>query len=116
MRKAILSLTDLTPSKRMTLTLLAASLVGMVVLFGVGLRTAQTQTGDENSHAFLYDSTNGMKDLGTLGGTNSYAYGINDSGQVVGYSDTANSGPHAFLYDSTNGMKDLGTLGGTNSY
>ena len=89
MRKAILSLTDPTANKRTTLTLLAACLVGMALLLGVGIRSAETQTGGENSHAFLYDSTNGMKDLGTLGGTNSYAYSINDSGQVVGYSDTA---------------------------
>ena len=43
-------------------------------------------------HAFM--STNGaLVDLGTLGGGNSYAYGINDSGVVVGY-----SGGAAFVY------------------
>ena len=56
-----------------------------------------------------------MLDLGTLGGTYSSAYGINDSGQVVGYSNTAGGDYHAFLYDST-AMTDLGTLGGTYSY
>jgi Tfp pilus assembly protein PilN len=44
MRKAVLSLTVLTASKRMMLTLFAACLVGMALLFGVGLRTAETQT------------------------------------------------------------------------
>jgi probable HAF family extracellular repeat protein len=209
MRKAILSLTDLTPSKRMTLTLLAACLLAMVALFGLGLRTAETQTtpsyykvqalgtlpgatyspptsvplgindfghvvgyasfstayydssywypiyhaflykdgvmkdlgslgatainnsgqvagsfdyaGDwTSSHAFLYDSTNddstnGMQDLSTLGGTNSYGNGINDSGEVVGYSYTAgDQNYHAFLYED-GVMKDLGTLGGSHS-
>ena len=56
-----------------------------------------------------------MTDLGTLGGTNSYAQGINTSGQVVGDSYTP-SGliVHAFLY-SAGAMTDLGTLGGTSS-
>lgn len=50
-------------------------------------------------------------DLGTLpGGTNSDAKGINDSGEIVGGSDTANGASHAFLL-RRNKMLDLGTLG-----
>jgi probable HAF family extracellular repeat protein len=67
-----------------------------------------------DGHAFLWDPTNGMQDLGTLpGGTHSGALGINSSGQVVGSSDLAGSSfSHAFLWEGTNGMKDLGTLPG----
>ncbi len=54
-------------------------------------------------------------DLGTLGGNNSSAAGINASGQVVGYSTTASGTQHAFLY-SRGVMQDLGTLGGDSSY
>ncbi len=55
-------------------------------------------------------------DLGSLGGSYTYAQGINDAGQVAGGGGTANnSAEHAFLY--ANGqIKDLGTLGGTYSY
>lgn len=53
--------------------------------------------------------------LGTLGGANSYAYGLSDNGKVVGYSETSAGDKHAFLWD--NGvMSDLGSLGGTRSY
>jgi probable HAF family extracellular repeat protein len=44
-------------------------------------------------------------DLGTLGGANSYGYGINSSGHVTGFSDSPLQ-RHAFLYDGTS-MKDL---------
>jgi probable HAF family extracellular repeat protein len=53
-------------------------------------------------------------DLGTLGGGDSRAEGINDSGQVVGDSETAGGQRLAFLW--TDGvMQDLGTLGGSHS-
>ena len=38
-----------------------------------------------------------------------YAYGINDSGQVVGYSESA-SGNLAFVWDQANDMQDLNSL------
>lgn len=57
-------------------------------------------------------------DLGTLGGSDSYATAINNAGQIVGRFDTANgSGPtHAALWNGTTAT-DLGTLlGGSYSY
>ncbi len=40
-----------------------------------------------------------ITDLGTLGGTHSEAYGINDLGQVMGFSDTASGDTHATLWN-----------------
>ena len=55
-------------------------------------------------------------DLGTLGGTRSYANAVNDSGQVVGESTTAgDASTHAFSWTQAGGMVDLGTLGGSSS-
>lgn len=54
-------------------------------------------------------------DLGTLGGSQSGAWGINGLGQVVGNSRTASGVKHAFLWTAEGGMEDLGTLGGSQS-
>ena len=41
-----------------------------------------------------------MVDLGTLGGSQSFAVAVNDHGQVVGYSHTAGDAEsHATLWD-----------------
>ncbi len=53
-------------------------------------------------------------DLGTLGGLSSYAYDINDVGQIVGYARTTGGNDHAFLWQA-GAMSDLGTVNGGNS-
>ena len=66
-------------------------------------------------HAFVWSESAGMRDVGTLGGRNSQAWGINNLGEVVGGSDVRGDKAHAFLWRPGRGMQDLGTLGGRNS-
>jgi probable HAF family extracellular repeat protein/T5SS/PEP-CTERM-associated repeat protein len=66
-------------------------------------------------NAFLWaDSI--MANLGDLSGRGSWAYDINDAGQVVGGSSDASGNFHAFRWQQSGGMQDLGTLGGPSSY
>ena len=69
-----------------------------------------TLTADDFGTIHAFANINGiMHDLGTLGGTSSGALGVNDSGDVVGFSNTGAGGNHAFLY--RNGlMIDLNSL------
>jgi probable HAF family extracellular repeat protein len=53
-----------------------------------------------------------MTDIGDLGGNSAVAYGINDSGVVVGAAYLANGEIHPFAYRNGH-MVDLGTLGST---
>ena len=71
-----------------------------------------------NGTAFLYSSTTGMMSLGRLHPTDTYstALGINNRGQVVGWSgtnpdfySTSGNGVRAFLY-SDGVMQDLNSL------
>ena len=63
------------------------------------------------AHAVLWQNGS-VIDLGNLGGAlNNLATGINERGDVIGFSDLAGDATsHAFLWTKHNGMQDLGTL------
>ena len=68
-----------------------------------------------DTHAFFWQKQGGIRDLGTLpGGDYSAAFAINDSGVVVGTSNTSTS-TRAFTWTLTHGLSDLGTLPGANA-
>lgn len=64
---------------------------------------------EQGRRAYISDSVNGIRNLGTLGANQddfnnrsaSEAYAINDKGEVVGTSG------NVFLWDNTNGLQDL---------
>jgi probable HAF family extracellular repeat protein len=67
---------------------------------------------DHSCVGFIWTERNGMSPLPTLGGDAGFAHGINDKGQVVGWSYTAANEVHAFVWTSKDGIVDLGTLPG----
>lgn len=54
-------------------------------------------------------------ELGTFGGANSRAFGINERVDITGTAQTTNGAFHAFLWRQGK-LEDLGTLGGRNSF
>lgn len=82
----------------------------------LGQVVGESRTASGEQRAFLWDPRQGLIDLGTLR-FGSHAYGINDHGQVVGYS-TLSAIPniqHAFIWNAEEGMQSLGTLPGRTS-
>jgi probable HAF family extracellular repeat protein len=67
-----------------------------------GVAVGFTSAANQDLHGFRWDvDGNGRiipTDLGTLGGGSSSAYGINDSGWIVGDSETADFRSHAVLW------------------
>jgi probable HAF family extracellular repeat protein len=52
-----------------------------------------------------------MKDLGTLGGSNSLARGITDAGQIVGSANlSGDTIAHAFTWTTKSEMQDLNNM------
>jgi probable HAF family extracellular repeat protein len=63
-------------------------------------------------HAFLWDETNGISDLGAMERQNSFAHAINNNGVVTGYTMDPPFNGEPFIWDAVNGMRALPTLGG----
>ena len=75
-----------------------------------------------------------ISDLGTLGGSQSFAQAINNRGQITGLATNGTSDPYSFFYlflhnlfkngtqtrgflwDEDEGMQDIGTLGGPDAF
>jgi probable HAF family extracellular repeat protein len=67
------------------------------------------------SHAFIWQSGLGMRDLGNLGSSKTTARAINSTGQVVGDGYTAAGVDDAWLWQKSTGMTDLNSMLPTNS-
>jgi probable HAF family extracellular repeat protein len=80
---------------------------GMLALFVAGFCAA-------SAHQAMAATPYRVTDLGTLGGTFSFASGINANGQVTGAAETDDGAMHAFLYNG-GALIGLGTLGGSSS-
>jgi len=65
--------------------------------------------------AFVWSETNGIQDIGTLGGNFSFANALNSSGQVTGYSETASGNERAFVWNVGMGMQEIISPTGTSS-
>lgn len=72
------------------------------------------QTGKD--HGFIWDTRHGFIDIGTLGGSITYVYDMNDFGQIVGGSECSSVSlvdgrkeQHAFIWQD-GFMSDLGSL------
>jgi probable HAF family extracellular repeat protein len=92
-------------------------ILATVVFAGLGFGTSASA----QYHSYLIDlNSKTITDIGTLDSTGPNDYsaprGINNAGQVVGWSYTVSGAQHAFITgpDGTS-MRDLGTLGGFNS-
>lgn len=74
---------------------------------------------DGSTRGFIFDLINGFLDLGTLGGGNIWVEDMNESGQVVGYSETGKMSclrrnfkeVHAFVWKNGD-LEDLDALKG----
>jgi probable HAF family extracellular repeat protein len=89
--------------------------IGLIGTSSGGMAVSDTNqvvgAGDADSlgylQAFIWQSTTGLRWLGSLGGNYSAANGVNASGTVVGVSNTGTNTQHAFVWTAAAGMQDL---------
>jgi probable HAF family extracellular repeat protein len=73
----------------------------------------------QNLHGFMWEKGI-MRDIGTLGGSCTFTYALNNRGQIVGQSTLAGDAEsHPYIWDPERGLTDLfsrGRLGGSYGY
>ncbi|HKO51741.1 MAG TPA: hypothetical protein VJV79_28720 [Polyangiaceae bacterium] len=82
----------------------------------VGYSSTQISPDLGALHAFKWQRHTGMVDLGTLGGENSFAIGVNDRDQVAGNAQAPDGYHYAVVWDAQGRIHNLGTLGGRDSH
>lgn len=73
----------------------------------VNFATCINDLGEMAGHDTFWNSDGTTVDLGDLGGGGTFAYDINNSGQVAGVSSTQDNVNHAFIWDEQSGIQDL---------
>ncbi len=80
-----------------------------------GIVVGRSRDTNGMQRAFLWESGSGMSDLGSLGGGNIWAFGINTNDTVVGWgtldpADTFADHTHGWVWTPDAGLRDLNTL------
>lgn len=79
-----------------------------------GVIVGKSANASEVFRGFVWDSVNGMIDLGTLGGLESKASSINNSNEIAGmaYPSDPTESRHPAYWNADREISDLGTFGG----
>jgi probable HAF family extracellular repeat protein len=72
----------------------------------------ENSTNSTQTRAYVWRQGKKMRDLGTLGGPDAFAFFINDRGEISGDSYTSSLSIDPFVWKHGT-MDDVGTLGGT---
>lgn len=92
-----------------------ASMIAASTLCAQSLNSLDRSTSSNLGSSAQAPARYSVKDLGTLGGTFSIAFGINNAGFVGGTGALPNGNTGAFLAGPRGNKYDLGTLGGPNA-
>jgi len=79
---------------------------------GTVVGEVSSQNGPTRAAVFTLGSGGGVQVLGTLGGRNSYGNGINDSGWIVGLSDTADGIQRGFVAGPDGKLVEISPVNG----
>ena len=80
----------------------------VVVGLDYAIGRSDWETGTYDTAPFKWTREDGYRNLGSLGGRDGFAIGVNRFGEIVGVSTTSSGDAHAFFWARDRGMVDLG--------